>query len=69
MNNGLQTLENGAVVMVDNKINTSISVDKDLWKEFSILVLQKEGNRKLSDVIEILIRQYIKKNTGGNKEK
>lgn len=51
--------------MVENKTNTSISIDKDLWKEFSIIVLQKEGNRKLSDVIEMLIRQYIKKNKGG----
>ena len=43
-------------------IKTSISVDEELWKKFSITVLQKEGNRKLSEVIESLIEQYIKNN-------
>lgn len=43
-------------------IKTSISVDEKLWKNFSITVLQNEGNRKLSEVIESLIEQYIKNN-------
>ena len=46
------------------KIKTSINIDEDLWKKFSIAVIQKEGNRKLSDVIEILIKQYLKNNGG-----
>ena len=40
------------------------SGDEDLWKKFSIAVIQKEGNRKLSDVIEILIKQNLKNNGG-----
>ena len=44
------------------KIKTSVSIDEELWRSFSIAVLQKEGNRKLSDVIETLIKQYVEKN-------
>lgn len=47
------------------KIKTSINIDENVWKDFSVVVLQKEGNRKLSDVIETLIKQYIKKNRDG----
>jgi len=43
-----------------NKIKTTISIDEELWRNFSITVIQKEGNRKLSDVIEQLIKQYVK---------
>jgi len=49
------------------KIKTSISIDKDLWRKFSLIVLQKEGNRKLSDIIKTLIEHYIKKNDGMKK--
>lgn len=43
-----------------SKIKTTISIDQELWRQFSITVIQKEGNRMLSDVIEQLIKQYIK---------
>ena len=46
------------------KTKTSINIDEQVWKDFSVIVLQKEGGRKLSDVIESLIKQYIKKNGG-----
>ncbi|MCX6822245.1 MAG: hypothetical protein NTW30_05725 [Candidatus Aenigmarchaeota archaeon] len=49
------------------KIKTSINIDEDTWNDFRILVLQKEGGRKLTDVIETLIKQYIKKNGGMHK--
>ena len=49
------------------KIKTSINIDENLWRDFSVAVLQKEGGRKLSDVIESLIKQYIKKNGGMHK--
>lgn len=45
-----------------SKIKTTISIDQELWKHFSITVIQKEGGRKLSDVIETLIKKYIKNN-------
>ena len=59
MTNGLQ-FQLGELEV--GKIKTSINIDENLWKDFSIAVLQKEGGRKLSEVIETLIKQYIKKN-------
>jgi metal-responsive CopG/Arc/MetJ family transcriptional regulator len=47
------------------KIKTTINVDEELWKKFNVIVIQKVGGRKLSDVIEILIKRYIKENGGG----
>jgi hypothetical protein len=38
------------------KIKTSLSVDEELWKNFSITVLHREGGRKLSEVIEVLMK-------------
>ena len=64
MINGLHCLVGEIEV---GKIKTSINIDENLWKDFSIAVLQKEGGRKLSDVIETLIKQYIKKNGGMQK--
>jgi metal-responsive CopG/Arc/MetJ family transcriptional regulator len=49
------------------KKKTSITIDEDLWKNFNFVVLQNEGNNKLSDVLEKLIKQYIKKNGGMQK--
>ena len=48
--------------MAMGKIKTSINIDENVWKDFSVIVLQKEGGRKLSDVIESLIKKYIKDN-------
>ena len=48
------------------KIKTSMNIDEQIWNDFRVIVLQKEGGRKLSDVIETLIKQYIKKNGGKN---
>lgn len=42
-------------------IKTTINIDEDLWKRFSILVIENEGYRKKNEVIEELIRQYVKK--------
>ena len=65
MNNQLQVsvCGNGGE-MVDGKINTSISVNEKLWKEFSSIVAKKHGNRYISTILEELIRDYIKKNGG-----
>lgn len=67
MNNQLQVSVGVSGEMVDNKINTSINVDKELWKEFSSIVAKKHGNRYISTIIEELIRDYIKKNGGMQK--
>jgi len=38
---------------------TSIYVDEDLWREFSIYVVTKFGNRALSETIEKALREYM----------
>jgi metal-responsive CopG/Arc/MetJ family transcriptional regulator len=42
-------------------IKTTITIDEELWKRFSILVIQEKGNRKKNEVIGQLIMEYIKK--------
>lgn len=42
------------------KVKTTINVDEDLWKKFSIKVIEKHGGRKKNDVIEELIHKYVK---------
>ena len=61
MNNGLQP-QLGEIEV--GKTKTSMNIDEQVWNDFRVIVLQKEGGRKLSDVIETLIKQYIKKNGG-----
>lgn len=48
-------------------IKTTINVDEDLWKKFSILVIQEKGHRKKNEVIENLIKEYIRQGQKYNK--
>jgi hypothetical protein len=50
--------------MDDEKITPSISVNKELWNEFSSIIAKKRGNRQISAVLEELIIDYIRKNGG-----
>lgn len=43
------------------KIKTTINIDEDLWKRFSILVIEEHGHRKKNEIIEQLIEEYVKK--------
>lgn len=43
------------------KVKTTINVDEDLWKKFSIKVIEKHGGRKKNDVVEELLEEYVKK--------
>lgn len=42
-------------------IKTTINIDEDLWKKFSIIVIQEKGYRKKNDVIGELVREFIQK--------
>ena len=42
------------------KKKTSISIDDELWNNFCSIVVKKHGNRKNSDILEEMIRIYIK---------
>jgi metal-responsive CopG/Arc/MetJ family transcriptional regulator len=41
------------------KVKTTIDIPEDMWKEFSIKVIQKHGGRKKNDVIQELLQKYI----------
>lgn len=43
------------------KIKTTINIDEDLWKKFSILVIEEYGHRKKNEIVEQLIGEYVKK--------
>ena len=44
------------------KVKTTISIDQNLWTDFSVIVFKKHGGRKKNDIIEQLLRDYIRKN-------
>jgi len=41
------------------KVKTTIKIDSELWKAFSIKVIQKEGHRKKNEVIEKMVKNYV----------
>lgn len=41
------------------KIKTTINIDEELWKKFSVLVIEETGYRKKNEVIEELVRKYV----------
>ena len=43
-------------------VKTTINIDEDLWKKFSIISIQKHGGRKKNDMITQLIKDYVEKN-------
>jgi metal-responsive CopG/Arc/MetJ family transcriptional regulator len=44
------------------KRKTSITIDQDLWKEWTKFVIDKTGSaRKLSEEIENALRDYMKR--------
>ena len=40
---------------------TSIYVDEDVWRDFTIFVVTKYGNQKLSETLEEAISFYMEK--------
>lgn len=46
---------------MSKSVKTTINIDKDLWRRFSVAVIEEEGYRKKNEVIENLIRDYIEK--------
>jgi metal-responsive CopG/Arc/MetJ family transcriptional regulator len=53
-------MEEGVLVKI-----TTISIDEELWKRFSLVVIQDVGSRKKSEVIEQFIREYTEKKEKG----
>jgi metal-responsive CopG/Arc/MetJ family transcriptional regulator len=46
--------------MEAKKIKTNIDMPEDLWKKFSIRVIEEHGGRKKNEVIEELVRKYLR---------
>ena len=40
-------------------VKTTIEVDDDLWRRFSLLVLRERGERKKNEVIAQLLKSYV----------
>jgi len=41
---------------------TTINIEEELWKRFSIVIIKKHGGRKKNEIIEQLIKEYVEKN-------
>jgi hypothetical protein len=41
-------------------VKTTIDIDDDRWKRFSIRVIEEYGGRKKNDVIEALLEEFLK---------
>jgi len=42
------------------KIKTSITLDEKIWNQFCVAIVKEKGNRKISTVMEELIKNYLK---------
>jgi len=42
-------------------VKTTLEVDDDLWRRFSILVIREKGERRKNEVIVELIREYVER--------
>ncbi|MBS7645987.1 MAG: hypothetical protein QXR65_08160 [Candidatus Bathyarchaeia archaeon] len=42
-------------------VKTTVEVDDDLWRRFSLLVLREKGERKKSETIAKLIEEYVER--------
>ena len=42
-------------------VKTTIDIPEDLWKKFSIKVIQEYGGRKKNDVVKELLEEYLRK--------
>jgi len=54
---------------VDKKVKTTIDLPENLWRKFSIKVLEEYGGRKKNDVIQNLIEKYLKEKKESDSKK
>lgn len=48
------------IIAGDEMVKTTIDIPEQLWKKFSIKVIEDYGGRKKNDVITELIEKYLK---------
>jgi hypothetical protein len=44
----------------DSMVKTTIDIDDERWKRFSIKVIEEYGGRKKNEVIEALVEAFVK---------
>jgi len=42
-------------------VKTTVEVDDDLWRRFSIIVLRERGERRKNEVIAEMLREYVER--------
>lgn len=42
-------------------VKTTLEVDDDLWRRFSLLVLREKGERRKNEVIASLLKEYVER--------
>ncbi len=42
-------------------VKTTINIDDELWKKFTIKVIEEYGGRKNTDVITALVKDYVQR--------
>jgi metal-responsive CopG/Arc/MetJ family transcriptional regulator len=55
--------------METKKVKTTIDMPEDLWRKFSVRVIEEHGGRKKNEVIEELIKKYLNENRKENVKK
>jgi metal-responsive CopG/Arc/MetJ family transcriptional regulator len=55
--------------METKKVKTTIDMSEDLWRKFSVRVIEEHGGRKKNEVIEELIKKYLNENRKENIKK
>jgi metal-responsive CopG/Arc/MetJ family transcriptional regulator len=46
--------------METKKVKTTIDLPEDLWRKFTVKVIEEHGGRKKNEVIEELISKYLR---------
>ena len=53
----------------DNMVKTTINMPDELWKRFSIRVIEQQGGRKKNEIIVDLIDKYLEETETGREER
>jgi len=52
-------MPNQKPISAPKMVKTTIDIPEQMWKDFSIRVIQRYGGRKKNDVIQELIQKYL----------
>jgi metal-responsive CopG/Arc/MetJ family transcriptional regulator len=52
-------MANSRPTSVPRMVKTTIDLPEDMWKGFTIKVVQEKGGRKKNEIIQYLIQKYL----------